>query len=57
MCYQPEEVPYIWVNSGETREKFGVELIADPQKQTYAAVILAVAHVQYLVLGSAGIRT
>lgn len=45
-----------WVDPEEAQEEYGIQLIKEPQKQTYDAVILAVAHREFAELGEAGIR-
>ena len=36
-----------WVDSGDAREEYGIELVAAPDKGAYDAIVLAVAHRQY----------
>ncbi|MEO0996400.1 MAG: Vi polysaccharide biosynthesis UDP-N-acetylglucosamine C-6 dehydrogenase TviB [Pseudomonadota bacterium] len=45
-----------WVDSDEAREEYGVTPIDEPAAGGYDAVILAVAHRQFVELGAAGIR-
>ena len=45
-----------WVDAGQARAEYGLELVAEPQAGHYAAVILAVPHRQFLALGEDGIR-
>lgn len=45
-----------WVDGAEARHEYGLEMTAAPAKGAYDAVILAVAHRQFLELGAAGIR-
>ncbi|MET0290439.1 MAG: nucleotide sugar dehydrogenase [Pseudoxanthomonas sp.] len=45
-----------WVNAEEARHEYGLELVAEPQAGDYDAVILAVAHKQFVALGLEGIR-
>jgi UDP-N-acetyl-D-galactosamine dehydrogenase len=45
-----------WIEAGEARHEYGLELIAEPQVGTYDAVVLAVAHKQFMDLGLAAIR-
>ncbi|MCE5234140.1 MAG: nucleotide sugar dehydrogenase [Mizugakiibacter sp.] len=45
-----------WVDAGEARAEYGLDLVAEPQPGRYDAVILAVAHRQFLADGAAGVR-
>ena len=45
-----------WIDAGEARREYGLELIADPVAGAYDAIVLAVAHKQFLDLGGATIR-
>ena len=45
-----------WVDAGEARDAYGIELIETPHKNHYDAIILAVAHQQFKALGAQGIR-
>ena len=45
-----------WVDADEARHEYGLELIETPQPGNYDAVVLAVAHRQFVELGSAAIR-
>ena len=45
-----------WVSADEARHEYGLELIAQPKAGDYDAVILAVAHRQFVELGADGIR-
>jgi UDP-N-acetyl-D-glucosamine/UDP-N-acetyl-D-galactosamine dehydrogenase len=40
----------------ETRRELGIELIATPPPASYDAIVLAVAHKQFIALGPEGIR-
>jgi UDP-N-acetyl-D-galactosamine dehydrogenase len=44
------------VDAKEARREYGVELVVAPQAGAYDAVILAVAHRQFVELGAVGIR-
>jgi UDP-N-acetyl-D-galactosamine dehydrogenase len=45
-----------WVDADEAAHEFGIRPIAAPQPSTYDAIIIAVAHNQFIALGAAGIR-
>jgi len=45
-----------WADADEAREAYGIELINEPQHDTYDAVVLAVAHDQFRALGAKGAR-
>jgi UDP-N-acetyl-D-galactosamine dehydrogenase len=45
-----------WIDADEARHEYGLELIAKPQPGAYDAVVLAVAHQQFVELGAAAIR-
>jgi UDP-N-acetyl-D-galactosamine dehydrogenase len=45
-----------WVNATEALHEYGLELVASPAHDHYDAVILAVAHHQFVALGGAGVR-
>jgi UDP-N-acetyl-D-galactosamine dehydrogenase len=45
-----------WVSAAEARHEYGLELVQTPAPGHYDAVILAVAHRQFIALGGAGIR-
>lgn len=46
-----------WVDADEARHEYGVELVSEPESETYDAIILAVAHDQFRSMGAAGIRS
>ncbi len=50
------EVHDPWVSADEARHEYGLALIAQPKAGDYDAVILAVAHRQFVELGADGIR-
>ncbi len=50
------EVHDPWVSTDEARHEYGLDLIARPRAGDYDAVILAVAHRQFVELGADGIR-
>ncbi|MFM2418743.1 MAG: hypothetical protein RL385_3466 [Pseudomonadota bacterium] len=45
-----------WVDAAEARHEYRMELAVEPAAGAYDAVILAVAHHQFVELGAAGIR-
>jgi len=45
-----------WVDAGEARHEYGLDLVAVPKPGDYDAVIIAVGHRQFRELGAAGIR-
>ncbi|WP_309604043.1 nucleotide sugar dehydrogenase [Phenylobacterium sp.] len=45
-----------WIDAGEARQEYRLDLIADPKTGAYDAIVLAVAHKQFLDLGAATIR-
>ncbi|MBK1646552.1 nucleotide sugar dehydrogenase [Thiocapsa imhoffii] len=50
-CYDP------WVDRDEARHEYGVECLSEaPSPKTYDAIILAVAHRDFIALGASGIR-
>jgi len=45
-----------WADADEARAAYGMELVAEPQRGAYDAVVLAVAHDEFRALGAAGAR-
>ncbi len=45
-----------WVNPREALEEYGVELLPEPQRGTYDAVVLAVAHQEFREMGAQKVR-
>ena len=45
-----------WVDVGDAAHEYGLGLLAHPEPASYDAIVVAVAHRQFLELGSAGIR-
>jgi len=45
-----------WVDELEARQEYGIDLTADPGKEAYDVVVLAVAHDQFRQLGADGVR-
>ena len=50
------EVHDPWVDAAQARAEYGIELIDAPVPGRYDAIVLAVAHRQFLELGAEGIR-
>ena len=46
-----------WVNVAEAQHEYGIKPVKKPQKGSYDAVLLAVAHNEFRALGAAEIRT
>jgi UDP-N-acetyl-D-galactosamine dehydrogenase len=45
-----------WVDPKEVMDEYGINLVADPEKSSYDAVVIAVAHDCFRKLGEKGIR-
>ena len=45
-----------WVDTGEARSEYSIDLVAEPEHGVYDVVVIAVAHEQIKALGEAGIR-
>jgi UDP-N-acetyl-D-galactosamine dehydrogenase len=45
-----------WADAAEAQHEYGIELVAKPKPSTYDAVVVAVAHKEFLELGTSGIR-
>jgi len=45
-----------WVDAHEAHHEYGIEMKAKPEAGSYDAVVLAVAHREFVELGAAGIR-
>jgi UDP-N-acetyl-D-galactosamine dehydrogenase len=45
-----------WVDAAEAKAEYGLDLVAAPAQGHYDAVILAVAHRQFVALGADGVR-
>ncbi len=50
------EVHDPWVAPEEARREYGLELVREPERGAYDAVILAVAHRQFREMGAEAIR-
>jgi UDP-N-acetyl-D-galactosamine dehydrogenase len=46
-----------WASSAEAEHEYGISLIAKPRPGSYDAIVVAVAHKEYLELGADGIRS
>jgi UDP-N-acetyl-D-galactosamine dehydrogenase len=46
-----------WASSAEAEHEYGISLIAKPKTGSYDAIVVAVAHKEYLELGVNGIRS
>jgi UDP-N-acetyl-D-galactosamine dehydrogenase len=46
-----------WVNAEEAQQEYGISLVAQLEKGKYDAIILAVAHRQFVEMGLENIRT
>ena len=49
-CYDP------WVDAAEAQHEYGLTPVKELAPGTYDAIVLAVAHRQFVALGAAGIR-
>jgi UDP-N-acetyl-D-galactosamine dehydrogenase len=45
-----------WTDAAEAEREHGLKLVAEPAQGAYDAVVLAVAHRQFVALGAAGVR-
>ena len=45
-----------WADAGLARAEYGLELVAEPGRGCYDALVLAVAHQHFRALGTAGVR-
>jgi UDP-N-acetyl-D-galactosamine dehydrogenase len=45
-----------WIDAGEARHEYGLDLIGEPSTGAYDAIVLAVAHRQFVELGPDAIR-
>ena len=50
-CYDP------WVNKSQAKDELSIELIDFPKKNKYSAIIIAVAHLEFLETGPDDIRS
>ena len=45
-----------WVDAAEARHEYGIDLVAEPDRGEYEAVIIAVGHDRFLDRGAQGLR-
>lgn len=45
-----------WVDAEEAQEEYGITPVAEPQKRHYDAIIMAVAHKEFIEMGTDGIK-
>ena len=45
-----------WAEPDDVLREFGFDLVPDPQRESYDAVILAVCHREFVAMGEAGVR-
>ncbi|MFT3756158.1 MAG: Vi polysaccharide biosynthesis UDP-N-acetylglucosamine C-6 dehydrogenase TviB [Pseudoxanthomonas sp.] len=45
-----------WVDAGEAKHEYGLDLVAEPAPGRYDAIVLAVSHREFVALGADGIR-
>ena len=45
-----------WASPAETRHEYGIEIVAQPRKARYDAVVIAVSHEEFRQLGIRGVR-
>jgi UDP-N-acetyl-D-galactosamine dehydrogenase len=45
-----------WVDAGEARHEYALELVPSPEAGAYDAVVLAVSHQAFVALGGEGVR-
>jgi UDP-N-acetyl-D-galactosamine dehydrogenase len=45
-----------WIDAGEARQEYGLDLLEAPAKGAYDAIVLAVAHQQFLEMGADAVR-
>jgi UDP-N-acetyl-D-galactosamine dehydrogenase len=45
-----------WVDPNAAREEYRIEMVTDPKRNNYDAIVVAVAHRQFRELGPEGIR-
>jgi UDP-N-acetyl-D-glucosamine/UDP-N-acetyl-D-galactosamine dehydrogenase len=46
-----------WADSKEAEHEYGISLVAKPKPGSYDAIVVAVAHKEYVELGVSGIRS
>jgi UDP-N-acetyl-D-galactosamine dehydrogenase len=45
-----------WANAAEAEHEYGIALVAEPKQGNYDAIVVAVAHKEFVALGAQGIR-
>jgi UDP-N-acetyl-D-galactosamine dehydrogenase len=45
-----------WANANDARHEYGISLVESPRRDGYDAIVIAVAHQQFIELGAQGIR-
>jgi UDP-N-acetyl-D-galactosamine dehydrogenase len=45
-----------WINPKEAHHEYGIETVAEPEPASYDAIVIAVAHREFVALGASGIR-
>jgi len=45
-----------WASSASAMQEYGISLIEEPERGCYDAVVIAVAHRQFIAMGGEGIR-
>ena len=55
-CHAVVDVYDPWVDATEARHEYGVDVVSEPTPGGYDAIVLAVAHRQFLEMGALGVR-
>jgi UDP-N-acetyl-D-galactosamine dehydrogenase len=56
-CYNAKvDVHDPWVNAGHAHDEYRVDLVAEPEPGRYDAIVLAVAHAEFVAMGAERIR-
>jgi len=45
-----------WADAGEAEHEYGIRIVANPQRGSYDAIVVAVAHREFVALGPKGVR-
>nr|MEA2797481.1 UDP-N-acetyl-D-glucosamine/UDP-N-acetyl-D-galactosamine dehydrogenase [Phenylobacterium sp.] len=45
-----------WIDAGEAKHEYGLDLLGEPEAGVYDAVVLAVAHSQFAAMGPDAVR-
>ena len=57
-CYNAKvDVHDPWVDAGHAHDEYGVNLVAEPEPGRYDAIVLAVAHTEFVAMGAERIRS